>query len=1040
MIKFFTNRPLFTASVFSVVLLIGIFSWTNLARDQFPDIKLNSLTVITVYRGASAEDIETVVTKKIEDAVATVSNIEKIESTSSEGVSSVVLTFKYGTNLDSASADVRDKLEQIKSNLPDDAEQPYIFKFDMTMIPVMYLGVSAQQSYKDLYHITDKVIADSLKRIEGVGSVNILGGLVRQINVEIDRARLAAYGLSLNQIIAFIQASNLSIPAGNLQIGSRDYSIRIPGEYGNVAQIEGTIVGNYQGRNIYLKDIARVTDSHQEETSLVLVNGRPGLSVYIQKQSGANTINVVKEIRKELKRLKDRLPSDVVITEIFDGSEMITKSLNNLNETMFWGLVFVMLTVYFFLRNVRGSLIISLVLPVSLVASFIYLYFSGSSINMISLSAIVISIGAVVDNAIVVMENIYRHRDEKKEALHEAAIFGAGEVAQAVAASTFTNLIIFVPIIMVPGFITFFFRQLALTTTVVMLVSLFASLSLTPMVAAKFLKVDGEGKPRSRKSLVAQLNQAIGKFLDVLDDKYKNLLNWALQHRRVVAISSVVLFLTIFVGSFVGRELFPEMDHGSIQVNVEMPTGTRWEETAAVMKKVEKIVEENVAEKRYLMVTAGSSGQSFMSAIRGLRSGPNYGTVLARLVPKKERKRSTAQIEKILEEKILQIPGIKSVTIPQEAGANRVAGVGQPVSVEIYGFDLEKTDAVAEQVKKIIDQIPGVVDTSISRKKGAQEFWVEVNREKVATLGLTVGEIAQALRYYFYGSGISKYREAGDEYDIYLQLRHEDRRSLADLDNIFITNRMGQNIALANIARIEKRNAPLSIERKNQQRVVYVEGNIRGANPGGVNDQIKKAVRKIPLSPDTTIKAGAYSEKMGQYLGQLLFALLVGILLVYLVMVAQFESLLEPFIIMFAVPFALTGVIWTLFLLGIPLGIMSFIGMIMVVGIVVNNAIVLIDYTNIMRARGVALFEAIVRSGRNRLRPILMTTVVTILGLVPMAISTGEGSEMWAGLAWPIIGGLLVSTAFSLIFVPVVYSVVEQRYKKREYFGHVMKL
>lgn len=1040
MIKFFVDRPLFTTSIVCVIVLLGLYSLFNLPLDMMPkDIELPAMTVITAYPGASAEDIETTVTKNIEDAVSTVPNIERITSTSFENVSSVVVTFKYGSNLDAASADLRDKIELAKPGLPEDAQAPTVFKFDVSMIPVLYLGIIADESYKDLYQISDKIIGDSLKRVPGVGSVSVVGGLHRQINIDVDRSRLEAYHLSINQVISAIQASNVSVPAGSLKVGSLDYSIRVPAEYSSVEEVARTVVGNFLGRVVYLKDIARVSDSYKEAKGITRIGGVRGVMITVQKQSGTNTLKVAREAKKELAQIQSRLPRDVKIVEIYDSSEMILWSINNLKETLYWGFLFVVLTVYFFLREIRSSLIISSVIPVSLISAFIYLYFSGGTINILSLSAMVIAIGMVVDNAIVVFENIYRHHDEKQEPVREAAIFGTGEVAAAVTASTLTNLVVFVPIIMIQAFIAFFFRQLAFTTTVVMFASLFMAISLTPMLAARFLKI--KRKNEKQLKFLKIFDEKIGGFLVNLEKNYKNVLDWALTNRKKVIIGSVLLIIfTLPLFKFIGTGFFPNMDFGTITGNVELPEGTRWEDTATIMEKIEKTMLTDIPELRYLLVRAGSEGGSdFMSHGGGLQSGSNYGLIISRLLPKSQRKRSTAQVRRMLTEKVLAIPGVKGISVEASEGPDRMAGITKPITIEIYGYDLDKTYLLAEKIKKAVEKIPGAIEIDISLKKGANEYWVKIDRAKAAVLCLSPAEIALALRNYFYGNAITKYREAGEEYDIFLRLKDENRKTLADLENIFITNRMGQNIALSNVASLTTKAAPLVIERKNQQRVVKVLGDVSGRPLGKVVEDIRKELIKIPVSRDITVKIAGSTEKMNEAFGQLFMALILGVILIYLVMVAQFESLLEPFIVMFSVPFALVGVAWAMFLTGSVFSVMPFVGMIMVVGVAVNNAIVLIDYTNILRARGMRLKEAVLASGPDRLRPILMTTIATIFGLVPMVLSRGEGAELWTALAIAIIGGLLVSAIFSLIFVPVVYTLVEEKFRKREYLGKVMQ-
>lgn len=1036
MIKFFVDRPLFTASVFIILAVVGLFSLTNLPLDLLPDISYPAISVITVYPGASAEDIETTVTKKIEDAISTVPNLDKITSNSSENMSMVTVSFKWGTNLDSTSSDIRDKIDLIASQLPDDAQTPVLFKFDLTMIPVLQLGVTADKSYDDLYHICDKKISQALKRVAGVGTVNIIGGKQRQINVDVDRVRLDAYRIPIAQVIGVLQAANMTVPVGSLKVGDLEYSVRIPGEYVSIREIADTIIGSYQGRNVYVKDIAQVSDSFVEQTSTVRVNGKLAVMMTIQKQSGTNTVQVSAAAQKMLKNIKDELPSDVEIVIASDNAEEIRLSIENLRSTLMWALMFVMLTVFFFLRNVRGSLIISSVIPFSLIAAFIYLYFSKSTINIISLSSIIIAIGMVVDNAIVVLENVYTHRNKKGEPLRESAIFGTGEVAGAVLASTITNLVVFVPLIMVQGFAAIFFQQLAFTTAVVMTVSLIASISLTPMLASKFLDEDTENY-RKNKYLGVFIEKS-EKWFNQLDDAYQGLLVWALANRRKVVIGSIVIFfISMPLFMFVGSEFFPSEDSGQIIANVEMPIGTRWENTSAAMEKIENIINDTVPEKRYMLVRAGNpqGSSSYGASMFGLKSGSNYGMLLLRLVPKGERHRSSDDIQHMLTGKLNSIPGISNVNFLSMGGANTMMGGGKPISIEIYGYDINTTDNLAERVKAGMQKIPGITDITISRDKGNPEIWFKIDRQKASSFGLNISDIAYTIRNNLYGNAATKYRDSGDEYDIFVRLKEENRQSLEDVQNIFVPTRAGNNIPLLNLAKFELRSGPLMIERKNQERLIKVEANVFGRSVGDINSDIRNMLSKIALPQDIYIKYGGSAEQMKESFGQLGIALLLGIILIYLVMVAQFESLLDPLVIMFSVPFALVGVAWGLLLSGTPFGIMPFVGAIMVVGIVVNNAIVLIDYTNILRARGIHLRDAILAGGRSRLRPILMTTGTTILGVLPIILSRGEGSEFWTPLGYALLGGMLVSTIITLVIVPVGYALIEEKIKRHDEYG-----
>ncbi len=1025
MIKFFVNKPLFTVAIFIVILLLGLFSLINLPLEFLPNIEIPTLTIITPYPGASAEDIETTVSKVIEDAVATVPNIDKISSDSMENVSTVTLSFKWGTDLSGASADVRDKMDAIKSKLPDDVQPSTIFKFDTSQIPVLYLGISADQSYNNLYEIADKKISNSLKRITGVGTVSILGGLQRQINVEIDRHRLEAYHLSLNQVNGAIAASNMSMPAGSIKSSELEYGIRIPGEYSSVDQISKSIVGSFNNKNIYVSDVATVNDSFAEQSSMTKVDGRPGVLLMIQKQSGANSVNVVAACRKELERLKPELPQDIKIVVVMDTAESILRQIHELTGTLGWSFLFVVLTVLFFLRNIRGAVIVSLAIPFSLIAAFSYLYIAGGSINIISLASIIVAIGVVVDDAIVVMENVYRHKDKKKEGSKEAAIYGTGEVSGAVIASTTTNVVIFIPLLIVGGFVGIFFRQLSVITIVVISMSLVTAMSLTPMLCSKFLKVRSKGD--FKNPFMEDLFNRSEAAFEYIENGYSRILAWALDRKKLVIISCTILFfVSMPMFTFVGTEFFPDQDNGTLSATIGMPSGTKLEETANALQQMQDKIKKAVPEMIYMTYSAGSS--QIMSM--GGSSGPNYGNIYMKLVPLSQRKRGLKELQRVVANIALSIPGIKNINY-SAGGANALTGSDKPLTIEIYGSDFAKLDPLADELKSKIEKIPGVVDPFISREKANPEYQVNIDRNKASALGLTIADVSMAARGYLYGTTVSKYREGGDQYDIFTRLRQEDRRSLDNIKNTMITTRSGKNVTLSNIANIAEGAGPQIIQRKNQQRLVKVSADYYGRALGDIISDTQKVISKMSIPQEITIKMGGSAQSISEGFSGLFVALFLGLALLYLVMVAQFESFLEPFVVMFAIPFAIVGVVWALFFSGFPFGIMAFIGMIMVTGVAVKNSIVLIDYINILRSRGHEMNEAIKEAGKTRLRPILMTSSTAILGLMPIIFNNGEGSGFWKSMAIAVVGGLMVSATISLVFVPTLYSVFESRLKKR---------
>lgn len=1023
------RRPILTIMIFLGILVLGIVSLTQLPIDLMPDIEYPTMAVITQYPGASAEDVETLVTKIMESQVATVPRISEVVSSSEEGVSAITLRFEWGSDLDNLANDVRERMALAQRFLPDDAEDPMLVKFDVSMLPVLLLGITAEESYYELYDLIDEQLCDPLKRVAGVASTTIMGGEQREIQVNIDLQRLEAYHLSINQIVALLAAENITLPAGNLKMGRISYVLRVPGQFKTVDEINDVVVGAYQGAPIYIRDVAEVEDSFKDVENRVRINRQRGLMVMIQKESDANTVEVADNVLKELPELTGRLPSDVNVFVAMDSSDFIKRSVNNLAETIIFALIFVTLVVLVFLREFRGSFIVAVSIPFSLIISFIFLYAMGYTINIMSLSAIAIAIGMVIDDAIVVYENTYRHQASLGESRREASIFGPSEVGQAVVAATLTNMAIFVPIVFVPGITGIIFRELALVVILCLAASLFAALTFVPMLSSQMMKVPGEASS-NKNGFMSKFRARTEKWFDGMAIFYKKSLTWALGHRRTVIITGLAIFVvSLLMLRIVGTEFIPTMDQANVMGNVELPVGTRVEITDEVMAQIEGIFENEIAEREMMFARCGVSEGEMGVGMGGMRSDTNTLMVGVRLVPKNERKRSSAEISYAVSQKISEIPGIKTIDFGGQDMASSISDE-KPISVEIYGDDIATTDRVAAQVKALLESIPGTTDVTISRVGGKPELWIEVDRKKASALGLNMAQIASTMRTKFQGQTATRYREGGDEYDTYVRLKESDRQSIENIYNTFVTSPTGAQIPIANIAKVVERTGPLTLERKDQMRVVYVGAGLYGRALGSVVADLREGLSKIDIPEGVDYKIAGSAEDQAEAFNYLLLALILGIVLIYMVMAAQFESLLDPFIIMFSVPFAIVGVIWALLITGKTLNLISYVGMIMLVGIVVKNAIVLIDYINILRARGVGMWEAIFTGGQDRLRPVLMTALTTILGLLPLALSRGEGSEVWSPLAISVIGGLLVSTVITLIFVPTLYSIMEQRVKK----------
>jgi len=1025
------KRPITTLSVFLVILIIGLVSLSKLGIDLMPDITLPAVTITTVYTGAGTEDVERRLTEVIEDAVSTVPNVDKVVSKSMENISSVVVFFKWGTDIDAASLDIREAMSVVGPIMPSDAKDPMIFKFDASLMPVLFLGVSAKESYPDLYRIIDKKLTDPLSRVSGVGAASAWGGLKRQINVKIDGSALAARGLSIGRVTQMLAASNITIPAGNIEIGTKDYSIRVPGEFKTVKEIGNVVVGNYRGIPIYLRDIAVIEDGYKKQQRITRMDGVPSLMVVVQKQSGANTVKVADAVWKKIEEIKGSLPKDIEIKSVFDGSLFIRQSIYNLARTVLWAAVLVVFVVLIFLRNVRSSLVIAFILPFSLIVAFIFLYTAGYTINIMSLSSLAIAIGMVVDNGIVVFENIYRHRTEFNEGPKDSAVFGSREVASAITASTLTTVVIFIPLLFVEGIAGIMFKELGFVIIFVLVASLFTALYLTPMLSSRMLKIIDQRDMSTFKNRFFDWSE---KRFSNLENIYSNILQKALAHKkRTIFIGVAIFILSMFMFRFVHTEFFPQADQSELTGVVELNEDARLNETNKVMHQIEKIIDENVPERNVITTRCGTS-EFGVGVAMGRSEGTNVISIQGTLVPKKERKASDKEIAFRLSNLIKQIPGVKTVDFTPNDPFTSLFGGGKPIEVEIYGYDLDKTKLFATQVKEVMQRIKGTTDITVSRGTEKTEYWVNINRDKAATLGLTIAQIAMTLRNNYYGNGDVKFREKGDEYPIFVQLMEKDRRSVQDIGEVMIPSPLGTMVPLKSIATIEKHKAPVQLERKNQQRIVTVGSGVIGRALGSVAKDLKASLAELPVPSGIEYKIGGSVQEQADSFKDLFTAMMMGIILVYLVMAAQFESLVDPFIIMFAIPFAVVGVVWALLLTGTILSINAFIGLIMLVGIVVNNGIVLIDYTNLMRARGLSVSEAVIVSGRRRLRPVLMTTLTTIFGLLPLALSTSEGSETWVPLGVTVIGGLFASTVITLVFVPTLYAIFEERLKGKRIF------
>jgi HAE1 family hydrophobic/amphiphilic exporter-1 len=1005
-----------TTLCFVAVVILGLFSLNTLPIDLYPDIDTNTIMVMTTYQGASAQDIEQNVTRPLENVLNSVNDLKHITSKSRENISVITLEFEYGNDIDVLTNDVRDKLDMVSSMLPDDAETPIIFKFSTDMIPIILLSVQADESMPGLYKILDDAVANPLARINGVGSVSISGAPEREIHIYVDPTRLEAYNLSIETISSIIAAENRNIPGGSFDIGSDTYSLRVQGEFTSSDQMKNIVVGSYEGRNIFLSDVATIDDSLEERAQETFNNGQRGAMIVIQKQSGANSVEISNKVLKMLPSLQKRLPTDVHLGIIVDTSDNIRNTINSLTETVLYALLFVVIVVFFFLGRWRATLIITITIPISLIASFIYLAMTGNSLNIVSLSALSISIGMVVDDAIVVLENVTTHIERGSDP-KQAAVHGTNEVAVSVIASTLTLIAVFFPLTLVTGMTGVLFRQLGWMVTIMMIISTICALSLTPMLCSILLRRDTKhGK------LYTLLFTPISRGLDAFDRGYGKLLNWVVGHKTITIIACVGIFVgSLWLVKHVGTEFFPTADDGRLSVNLEMPIGTRQEITREVTQRLVNEWREKYPEINVINFTNGtaSSDNTFASLSD---NGPHIVSMNIRLCDPDQRDRSITEIAALMRKDLEEYPEYKKVRV-QVGGNGGSMGGQSTIDYEIYGYDFTETDSVAAKVKAMLQQIPGTADVYISRSDYQPEYQVDFDREKLAIYGLNLQTAANYLRNRINGSTASQFREDGEEYDIKVLYAPQYRTSIEDIENILIYNSNGKAVRIRDVGTVVERFTPPTIERKDRERIITVKTTVQDVPMSQIVEASQAELDKMDIPQGINIElSGSYEDQQDSFRDLLMLAALI-VILVYIVMAAQFESFTYPGIIMTSLMFAFSGVFIILFITGHTLNVMSMIGGIMLIGIVVKNGIVLIDYISLNRERGMSIRRAVIDGGQSRLRPVVMTTLTTILGMVPMAIGTGQGAEMWRPMGTAVIGGLTFSTILTLLFVPTLYCI-----------------
>ncbi|MBE9574209.1 MAG: efflux RND transporter permease subunit [Proteobacteria bacterium] len=1014
---FSVNRKITVLMLTLIVCLFGIIAFVRIGIDMMPELEYPFVSVVTSYEGVASEDIENQITKPIEETVSTVKRVSSIRSISKEGVSVVMVEFEWGTLLDFAAQDVRDKLSWITDYLPEEADTPLVVKFNMSDSPILFYGVTGMEDTIKLRQYLNDNVKGRIERLDGVAICWIAGGLEREINVLVDRDRLRAYSLSLNQVIETLKRENLNVSAGHVTRGYTEYLVRTMGEYKSLEPIANTIVGIHNGTPIYIKDIARVEDTHKEIRSYTRTNRKNSLVVMILKQSGANTVTVIDRVKAALDEIKDELPKGVTFHPVIDFSRIIKKVVKRTNFNAIQGGILAILVILFFLGSWRPTLIISLAIPLSVVTTFLGIYGLGYTFNIMTLGGLALGIGMLVDNAVVVIENTFRHLDELGKDRNEAAKVGATEVGMAITASTLTTMAVFFPMVLTTGIAGKLSRPLALTVCLALLASLFVSLTIVPMIASTLLKgrrrdESGPGPGRSR--------------FEPIRNVYRRSLGWALRHRKTVIAATLLLVAgSVYMVPSLGFEFMPKQDIPILSMMAKMPVGTNLEETNRVIGNIEDILFDQ-PEIEYAALVIGLTETSKMDLAWGMGTADvNEAQIMAKLVDKEDRIRLADEITDAIRERLPKVKGAEFTFV--DLGEMMMgAGSESPVEVKIFGKELSVLKGVGASIAEACRDIPGLRDVELSLKDTKPEIRIKVDREKAARLGLTVGAIGRTVKEAFLGIVASRYRIRGDEYDLRVRLQDLDRNSISDIRNINIPSPMGHQIPLYQVAEIEFGRGPVEITREDQERKVTVKANTFGRDIGSIVEDIKKRVTNIRLPEGYFVKYGGRYQDMEEAFSGLLWALVVAIMLVYMIMAAQFESLLTPFVIMFTVPLGFIGVVAGLLAFGRTLSVPALMGIMILTGIAVNNGIVMIDYVNRLRKRGMEFGEAIVEGAAVRVRPILVTAVTTILGMLPMALSHTEGAELRSPMAIAVASGLLFSTFLTLFIIPIAYSIVHR--------------
>ncbi len=1024
--------PISTFLIGFTILVLGWVSLSQLPIDLLPNITVPVVTTITYYPGAGPLDMEQSVTAIVERGVTSVNDVDYVQSTTREGVSQVRINFNWNANVDVGLIDVIQRMNRVYNQLPTGVSTPIALRFDITNLPVITLAVSGDMDQRDMYDLAYNTIEPQLEHLPGVASAQVTGGRIREIHIVLDRDRIQAIGLPIADVLKAVGNSNLIIPSGDIKSGVFDYSLKTESRFNVVQPMGDIVVKIVNGVPIHIRDVSTVEDGYQEQTELIRVNGTPGLTLRVQKLAGANTVTVVDNVMKAIPKLTG-IPSNVHIALSFDQSLYIRQTISGLSREAIIGALLAMLIIMIFLRNIRGTIIIIVAIPMSILITFIMFRFGNITLNIMTFGGLALAVGRLVDDSIVELEAISRHYNERKKGQSkiEATLAAASEVATPIFVSTLTTVIVFLPVVFLSGIAKLLFIPLTITIAVALFGSFFISRTITPLLCLKFLPPEKE-LDRTSTKLPDRLRVLFHDKIEAIDHGYARMLEWALAHRKTIVFSILgIAAVSVFLFKFIGTEFFPDQDEGVFTVTMKLPVGTRAEETEKAVIQMENILRKNIPEMQAMVsdigVPSARSGNFF-----GRNSGSHAANIQVSLVPPEERKRTIFEVMDSIRPKVSNFLGASVYTSP--SGFLRFLlnfGSTAPIDIEIRGFDLATGTALSKEILAAVRSTPGTVNVQSSREDNLPELRVNIDRNKAGILGIDVAQVSNTISAGMNGAVASLYTDpvSGNQYNILVRLHEDYRRNIDDLRKLLVTTPTGDQVLLGSIADIKQDASPVQIDRKYQQRIIDVTSEVNGRDLGSVASDIRAKLDKIPVPPGFEVKLGGNVEQQQKTFSDLTMAFALAILLVYVVMASQFQSLMDPFIIMFTVPFGIVGVMWALFLSSTTLSVTSFQGIIVMVGIVVSNGILLIDYTNHLRMKGESLHDAVIDGGRTRLKPILMTSLATVLGLIPMAIGVG-GEKTQAPLAIAVIGGLSLSTLLTLFFVPTIYTIFEERFRK----------